>query len=258
MIHIAESGIGQPIILLHGFCENHQIWHGLTAKLASNYKVLAVDLPGFGHSIPLPENCTTLEEIAGIIAKEITQRNLGRAFILGHSLGGYVALALAEIYPQLFQGLILVNSTTFSDREDKKRTRDKVISFISKHGVAPFISQFVEEIFYKKEDHLEAFESVKQMGLSCAQELLTRYTAMMRDRVDRTFLLQQLEIPTLIIAGDKDRIIPKSQSQEMINYLPEGQSIILESCGHMAMYEKPKELYQGLIQFVHRYVVLSN
>lgn len=253
MIHIAESGKGQPIILLHGFCESHHIWDSLASQLATHFKVLAVDLPGFGDSPLLPEKYTSLDDVADALAEELSQRKVGPAFIVGHSLGGYIALALAELYPELLQGIALVNSTTFGDSQEKKRTRNKVINFITKQGVAPFINQFVEGIFYQKEDFLEAYETVKAMGLSCGEGILIRYTAMMRDRIDRTLLLYRLAIPTMIIAGAKDSLVPVGQSQEMIDYLPEAHGTILDSCGHMAMYEQPEKLYNHLVDFVNQY-----
>ncbi|MEQ9299902.1 MAG: alpha/beta hydrolase [Cyclobacteriaceae bacterium] len=251
MIHIAESGKGQPIILLHGFCENHHIWDSLASQLATQFRVLGVDLPGFGDSPLLPEKYTSLDDVADALAEELTYRKVGPAFVVGHSLGGYVALALAELYPELLQGIALVNSTTFGDSQDKKRTRDKVITFIAKHGVVPFINQFVEGIFYQKENFHEPYETVKAMGLSCSEEILIRYTAMMRDRIDRTFLLQQSTIPAMVIAGAEDSIVLVGQSQEMIDCLPEAHGTMLHSCGHMAMYEQPEKLYGHLVDFIN-------
>ncbi len=250
MIHIAQSGNGQPIILLHGFCENHHIWDNITTRLSSKYRPLAIDLPGFGLSDPLPEKCNSLDDVADAIAEVLSKQNLGRAFVVGHSLGGYVALALVDLYPNLFQGVALVNSTTYSDSVDKKRTRDKVIAFISRQGVAPFVNQFVEGIFYQKDNFPEAFNTVKSMGISCTQEVLVRYTAMMRDRPDRTFLLEKPVPPVMVIAGKEDDIIPVGQSREMLDYLPEERGVLLECCGHMAMYEQPEELYNSLIGFM--------
>lgn len=258
MIHISETGQGQPIILLHGFCENHHIWDSLSNNLASEFRILSVDLPGFGQSSPLPDKCSALDEVADIIADELRIRKIEPAFIVGHSLGGYITLALAELHPQLIRGLALINSTTFSDSTDKKRTRNKIIKFISKHGVQPFIDLFIDDIFYNKEEFTEAIEMVRAMGMSCTRETLIQYTGLMRDRSERTFLLTQPDKPAMVIAGNEDGLIPVGQSQEMIDFLPKGQGVILESCGHMAMFERPNALHESLIQFVHQHTTTNN
>jgi pimeloyl-ACP methyl ester carboxylesterase len=253
LIHIVQSGSGLPIILLHGFCENHHLWDQLSAKLSSRYKVLALDLPGFGRSTPLPESCASIDDITGSIAEEIARRDIGPPVIIGHSLGGYVALALADLYPQLIRGVALVNSTTFSDNSAKIRTRNKVIEFISKHGAQKFTNQFVEDIFYRRDKYKKEMEIVRTMGLSCTKETLIQYTGLMRDRPDRTYLLTQSRLPTMVIAGSDDHLIPLSQSQEMIDFLPKGNGFLLNACGHMAMYEQPAELYQHLSGFVNHF-----
>ena len=252
MIDAEIVGSGQPIVLIHGFCKHRGVWEQLVSHLSQRFHVIALDLPGFGRSIPLPDSCQSIDEVAHLIAGFLYTRNISNAYVAGHSLGGYVALAMADLHTPLVKGLLLVNSTSFGDSPEKKRVREKVIQFISRRGVGPFIDQFVGDLFY--DQHLTPnVEKVRAMGADCTSDTLVSYTRFMRDRQDRTFLLSRPGLPALVIAGEHDQLIPVADSQAMIDRLPPGHGAVLEACGHMAMYEQPDLLHQHISTFIQRY-----
>ena len=141
-----ESGSGQPVILLHGFPFHHGIWGKFAQRLSASYHVYTVDLPGFGKS-PILKTPFTLDQIGESIVTWVSGMNLQKPVLIGHSLGGYVALAAIKKDPGLFSSLGLFHSTAYADTEEKKQSRNKVIEFIEKNGVAAFTSNFIAPLF---------------------------------------------------------------------------------------------------------------
>ncbi|NVK84069.1 MAG: alpha/beta fold hydrolase, partial [Cytophagia bacterium] len=132
-INFKTQGDGFPVILIHGFCEHLEMWNYIIEQLSEDYKVIAVDLPGFGKS-PLLSSPISLEIVAQTLVDWLKNQGIDQAVFLGHSLGGYVSLALAEMFPELIKGFGLIHSTAFADTEEGKVNRDRVVQFIQKHG----------------------------------------------------------------------------------------------------------------------------
>ncbi|WP_238785047.1 alpha/beta fold hydrolase [Blattabacterium cuenoti] len=123
IINFKTKGKGIPVVLLHGFMESLEIWNYVYDNISKKYKIISIDLPGHGKSIfPLKENTVfTMEKTAEIVKKILEKENIQKAVFVGHSMGGYVALAIAEKYPEIFLGLCLLHSTTKSDTFEKKK-----------------------------------------------------------------------------------------------------------------------------------------
>jgi pimeloyl-ACP methyl ester carboxylesterase len=237
-----DQGQGLPVVLLHGFCETHEIWHAFEDKLSYQFRVLNVDLPGFGKS-ELPQENFTLETIAEKIQDLLKSLEIEECVMIGHSLGGYVTLAFAEAYPQMLQGFGLFNSTAFADTEEKKKVRNRTIEFVEKHGVENFIQSFVPDLFYRKrrealsEQIEEAIRICKQTPLKS----LTAYTLAMRDRKERIHVLKNFNRPILFVAGDEDGAVPLEKTKEQC-FLPKNHDVhILAQTGHMGMFEREED-----------------
>src|ERR1043165_252005 len=141
-IFYRKLGKGHPIILIHGFCETHEIWNGFADKLAEKFEVFAIDLPGFGGS-PLLPTPFSIQEVAVKVRDWIDQVGLQFPIVIGHSLGGYVALAMAKKSQENIAGIGLFQSTAYADSEERKTNRNRVIAFVKAHGADPFIDTFV-------------------------------------------------------------------------------------------------------------------
>ena len=129
-----EMGQGNSVVLLHGFCETKEIWKAYEKKISENFHLVAIDLPGFGKSdLTIEEN--TIESFADQVFKLLQFLDITKATIIGHSLGGYIALALAEKYPKLVTGLGLFHSTALADDQARKDSRDKSLTFIEKYDI---------------------------------------------------------------------------------------------------------------------------
>lgn len=234
-----DTGSGIPIVLLHGFCETHAVWDEFINHLQGDFRLLVPDIPGFGAS-DLPENNPLSLEHTALILNDWLTGNVGeKVVVIGHSLGGYLALAMAFNRPGLFSGLGLFHSTAFSDTPDKKMNRNKAIEFVERNGVIPYISSFVPTLFaHPAADAIEKMTAIAEKTRSAT---IIAYQQAMRDRPDRRDVLMSLNIPVLFIGGDKDGIIPPQDLGEQKKLVKMAEFHMLPDTGHMGMLENPKK-----------------
>jgi pimeloyl-ACP methyl ester carboxylesterase len=244
------------VLLIHGFSENNRIWQHQLETLSEQFYVIAPDLPGTGDT-PIT-NPLSIESMAEYVFGLLQSAGISRATVIGHSMGGYVALALAEKYPSMVQGLGLFHSTATADTEEKKEARRKSINMIEKYGNEAFVKQTMPNMFspaYKKQ-HPEQIESYIQMCLQCPQSSQIAYYEAMIQRPDRTAVLSSVSVPVLFVIGKDDTAIPMQNVLPQVS-LPRISSIhIFEETGHMGMWEIPepsKQLLQQFILFCQQY-----
>lgn len=237
------------MVLLHGYCEGAWIWKDLITHLEDLCTILAFDLPGFGEaaSSPLP---SSIDEIGETIWKVSEEAGFDRPVLIGHSLGGYVALAMADSQPEKPSGLVLFQSTIFADTPEKKLNREKVIETVTDHGPTPFLKTFSTGLFaYPEGDEAKWFG---KKALSTSGSSITAYARIMKERPERIKIWQKLACPLLVVAGRKDNIIDVSLSQKAISLNPMAELKILEKSGHMGMLEEPQDSCLILVDFLRR------
>lgn len=237
-------------MLIHGFCESHRLWDHFRHELSGEFRVICPDLPGFGSSALFDENLT-LSSVAEHLADWLLSLGIARCVLIGHSLGGYIALELARSRPELLAGLGLFNSSAFADSSEKKENRNKLIDFIAREGVEPFIRTFVPSLFFpdRADEHRDIIEGQKREGNSTPARTVMAYAAAMRDRPDGMDVLRAHAGKTLLIAGEHDQNVPFEKSGQMAELLPPGRAHILPGTAHMAMFEQP----QRSLQIVHAF-----
>ena len=245
----SELGEGaEALVLLHGFCETSALWNPIIAELAGGRRIIWLDLPGFGHSEAL--SATSIESVASAVQGFLLQIGAKKATLMGHSLGGYVALAMAEQYPEMVTRLILVNSTALADSEEKKQQRNQTLSFVEKHGANVFLKTFAPSLFSEKQrkEKPEQVQILLDITSGTSKEALMAYTQAMRDRKDRTDVLKVL--PTLFIAGAEDALVGKPNIEKHREWIGEDHFHVLADCGHVAMLEQPALLVQKVNAFL--------
>jgi pimeloyl-ACP methyl ester carboxylesterase len=254
-ISYISEGKGFPVVFLHGFCESKEIWREFIPPFTERYHVIVPDMPGFGKSQG-NTRYHRIDDMAGEIHTLLLNLDVQKCVIIAHSLGGYVALALAEAHPEVVQGLGLFHSTAYADSEEKKHTRNKTAEFIDKKGVEPFIENFVPGLFYKDRhpELRERIDWVKQLAVQTPRETAVAVTKAMRDRPDRTQVLQQLEVPVLFIAGEADEAVPLAGSEAQFSLPKEPVVHILPETAHMGMFERPQETRKMVEEFIARCV----
>lgn len=234
-----ETGKGNPVILLHGFPMNRSVWDSFSPGLSKNFHVIAIDLPGFGDSPATVKELFSIEYAADAVLHFLQQKNLSACLLVGHSLGGYVALSMVEKRPDIFSGLILFHSTALADSPEKKQSRTKVPEFIDRNGVETFTTNFIAPLF--ADPNHPAIGIVREIARPSKAETVKAYTLAMRDRPDRTNVLKKFKKPILFLAGEKDGGISVSSVKDQAAMNPKSEAAVLPGVAHMGMFENPAE-----------------
>lgn len=238
-IFYVESGSGYPVIFLHGFCETSNLWDEFREVLSEDYRVICPDLPGFGKS-QLTNNPVSIDGIARILIEWLKNLGIKNCIVVGHSLGGYITLAMQKAVPKLIDGFCLFNSTAFEDPEEKKNNRTKLIDFIEKEGVIAFIPTFIPSLFHpdRIEEFAEVMKKLRGEALQTAPASVQKYAAAMRDRSDSFDQLKDASHKALLISGENDMSVSLEAAKKMAAILPAHRAYILPNTAHMAMFEQ--------------------
>lgn len=247
-IHFFEKGQGRPLILIHGFCETGKMWQDFADTLSSDFRIICPDLPGVGGS-KLNKETISLEEIAVLLEEWMDENNILNPIIIGHSLGGYVTLALAELMGQKIKAIGLFHSTAFPDSEEKKGMRDRTVIFLQKYGVDTFVTSFVPPLFpeSRREELDSNIQLAIEQGKNCSLEGLVAITKAMRDRKNRFEVLSSFTGPKLFIAGELDTAVTleasRAHKEVVTNYVE------LANTGHVGMIERKPETIEIVREF---------
>lgn len=247
-IHFFEKGKGQPLVLIHGFCETSRMWTDFAEELSTDFRVICPDLPGIGDS-PIAGDQISLEEVAVSLEEWMDENQIKNPIVVGHSLGGYVTLALLELMGSRLRAVGLFHSSAFGDAVDKKETRNRAIVFLKKHGVDKFVTSFVPPLFPEdKSEELKAeIERAIEDGKRSSLDGLVAFTGAMRDRKERIDVLKNFSGPKLLIAGTEDGAVKieasRAQKDAFTHYVE------LEGVGHMGMVEKKEETINLIREF---------
>ena len=251
-INYREAESGHPLVLIHGFPMNLHVWESAAEKLSEEFKVITPDLPGFGRSDSLPEGFT-LEDVATSMLEFFREKSYHNPVVIGHSLGGYVTLAMAEQQPDALGGICLFHSTALPDSEEKKQSREKVLDFITKQGVHAFTSNFIAGL-YADPQH-SSITKVKSIAVTASEGAVVGYTRAMRDRKDRTHVVKTFSKPVLFLAGDKDAGIPVQTILEQASLSDKAEAVILPGVAHMGMFEAEPVSLKKISAFVKKCLV---
>lgn len=244
-----EAGDGPPLVFLHGFCETHEIWDDFLRPLSEDFRVLLPDLPGFGKSEILPTPFT-IDDVGDAVAKWLTEIKVSKAVVVGHSMGGYIALSMAAMHANLLRGFCLFHSTAFADTEEKKENRNRIIQFVSKNGVPPYIDTFVPGLFFDKSN--PSIRAVHAIASQTKAATLIAYAQAMRERPDRSGELQKSDVPKILIVGVEDTVVPIQSSREMAKMAQNFSYLELENVGHMGIFEAKNECQAATKRFAYK------
>lgn len=196
----------------------------------------------------MPAAPFSIDDIARLVNAWIDENKIENPVLVGHSLGGYVALAMCEQAPEKIGKLVLFHSTAYPDSDERKANRNKVIEFVKTHGTNPFIDTYVPGLFNDK-NH-SAIPVVDQIARTTKLNTLINYSQAMRDRPSRIDFLKLFQKPFLIVGGKWDQIIPSDISWELGRLGQKSYSVILAEAAHMGMFEQPVEAANALKEFL--------
>lgn len=248
MIHFFEKGKGQPLILIHGYCETGNMWADFAESLSDEFRVVCPDLPGIGESA-ISGNQISLEEVAVHLDEWMDANRIENPIIIGHSLGGYVTLALLELMGSRIKAIGLFHSTAFPDDADKKEMRNRTITFLRKNGVEKFVTSFVPPLFpeNRREELAKEIELAIEDAKRSTLNGLIAYAGAMRDRKDRLEVLRHFSGPKLLIAGIEDGAVKIEASRTQVDVF--SHYFELQGVGHMGMIEKKEETLEIVRKF---------
>ena len=243
------------LILLHGFAETGAVWFHQTAYLQKKFTVIRPDLPGCGKSAELniEASKTTIDDYANAVFAIIENENINRCIIIGHSMGGYITLAIAENHPEILSAFGFVHSTAFADSEEKKQNRLRGIEMIENYGSHTFIKNTTPNLFTQsfKNTHAAEIEQLIEQGKFFSKKSLQQCYYAMMNRPSRTNILKNSKIPVLFIAGKQDNAVSLNDILKQV-HLPEISYIhIINNAGHMGMWEAVHTVNEYVEEFVN-------
>lgn len=240
-----EYGKGLPLTLLHGYPLDHTIWLEVVPGLEKEARLILPDLRGHGKS-PEPQGPYSMLAMAEDVVDLWDSLGIDKSVIGGHSMGGYVALALARFFPERLAGLALVASRTNADAPDKRQARLAAIEDVRKNGVREAVLDMPAKLSYNN----NVRERCREIVLDASPVGVMGVLAAMAERPDSLDLFINLEIPTLIIAGEDDQIVPVESLRAVAQKMKNPRLVEIPEAGHMPMLEKPDEVVSALTAFI--------
>lgn len=249
-IHYTVEGEGRAIVFVHGFLETSKIWIEFTHELKKYFKIITVDLPGHGKS-----DCYgyihTMELMAQSVHAVLEELNLRKYIMVGHSMGGYVALAYAELYPDNLRGLVLFHSSAFADSAEKIIERERAIIVVKKNQNL-FVKGAIKKLFnpkyaayYKKE-----IEEIENDAKSFTKQGIIDCLEGMKQRKDREVILKFAQYPVMFIMGKMDPVIDFLKLKEQSTIPSKSFSCVLSESGHMGFIEEKNKSQKALKRFI--------
>jgi pimeloyl-ACP methyl ester carboxylesterase len=246
-ISYSDTGKGNAIVLLHGFLENQTMWQDLVPEWSKKNRIITVDLLGHGESGCLGY-VHSMEDNAEAVRSVLSELRIRKAIFVGHSMGGYVALAFAELYPASVKGLVLLNSTSKADSEERKANRDRAIKAVKKDYIG-FVRLSIANLFNpdNRERLADEIEKTRSEALKTPLQGIVASLEGMKIRKDRETLLHSATYPILLILGKKDPVLNYQDGLKQI----ENNSVKLHTFpdGHMSHIENIEELKKVLLDF---------
>jgi pimeloyl-ACP methyl ester carboxylesterase len=252
-IHYTDSGIGNVIVLLHGYLESSEVWNGFSEKLTSSFRVITVDLPGCGLSDVYGE-VHSMEFMAMAIKRLIDYLGLKKVFLTGHSLGGYVALAFLELFPDNLSGYCLFHSQPFSDSPAALEKRNREIEIVKVGKKNLMYPDNVIRMFATS--NLEKFSDALQRSKDIASRIpgegIIAVLNGMMIRPSRLTFMEEGKVPCLWILGSMDNYIPCDLIQKQVNLPSNAKTVILKKSGHMGFVEEEENSLNAITEFVNK------
>jgi 3-oxoadipate enol-lactonase len=242
--YFVDEGRGDPIVFLHAFPLDGSMWNAERAELAKSHRVIVPDLRGFGRSGQAPPP-VSLDEHADDVARMLDSLGVERATVVGLSMGGYVALALARRHPQRLSRLILADTRSQPDSAEGRRARDENIALVDREGVAALVERLLPKLLSANASPAVVAQ-IRALGSRQTAVGLKSALAAMRDRPDATPLLASIAVPTTVIVGELDAISAPAEARAMAAALPAGQLVVIDGAGHLANLESPTAFMTAL------------
>lgn len=240
-ISFEQSGQGNALVLLHGFTESSHIWAEFIPELSGEFRVITIDLPGHGKSECIGD-VHTMELMADAVKAVLDHLGISSCVMVGHSMGGYVALSFVRQYPDMIKGIGLFHSSSLADNEETLVRREKAIEII-RNNHSEFLLSFIPELF-APENRLKLVDAINDLVARARQmspRALIAAQQGMKMRTSSLDVLINTPLPVMFIAGQKDSRVPFENIWVQMALTETAYSLILRSSGHMGYLEEPRK-----------------
>lgn len=246
-ISYTDSGKGTAVVLLHGFLENQTMWDDLKPEFLKKYRVVTLDHLGHGETGCLGY-IHTMEDMADAVHAVLHELRIRKAILVGHSMGGYVAMAFAELYPDMVKGIVLQNSTARPDSEEKKLNRDRAIKAV-KRDAQGFIRLAISNLFSEenRERFMPDIEALRAQALQTPLQGIVAALEGMKVRKDREVVLHFAPYPIMVVLGEKDQSLPYNEHYDQVDNT--AAKLVTYPDGHMSHIENRDVLLKELLEF---------
>lgn len=251
-LEVEIKGSGDPILLVHGFPLDHTMWNAQINSLSEHYKVIAPDLRGFGKSDVTP-GTVSMEDHADDLMTLLDHLEITTpVHLCGLSMGGYINWQFLRKYPQKIKTLILCDTRAVADTPEGVSNRMNMVENILANGaesiVEPMLGKLVSDNTMK--NNVQVVGQLKEMIRNTSPEGMAAALRGMAERPDSTELLEQIEIPALLIVGEEDQLSPPEEMKGLVEKIPGARIEIIRDAGHMAPMEAPDEVNQYILTFL--------
>lgn len=247
-------GEGEAIMFLHGFGEDGNIWINQINYFSRNFRLIIPDIPGSGYSPIMPFNSSTLTlaDYAAAMYAILQAENITQISLVGHSMGGYIALEMARLYESVIHKFCMFHSTAFADSEEKIKLRLRSIDFVKRFGAAMFLKESIQANYSAgwKEKNMDQLKDITAIIERFSDLAIIQYYQIIIQRKDQTNLLRAFKKPILFIIGVHDNAVPLADSLQQCHLPPHSFVTILQNSAHSGMWEEPEKSNQALLNFL--------
>ncbi|MEG3614210.1 alpha/beta hydrolase [Isoptericola haloaureus] len=253
--HVLHDGAGVPLVLLHGFPLDHRMWSPVVAELPPGLRVVAVDLPGFGHS-DLGHTPPTLEAAADAVHAALRHAGEGNGAVVGLSMGGYVALTLAERHPEVVHGLGLVDTKSTADTEEARAGRLATARAVEDTQTLDAVMGMPDKLLgpTSKMERRSLYPTVDHWIRSQSPSAVAWAQRAMAARPDRTDVLHRFTGPVAVVVGAEDTITPIDEAKHMVDAASDATLHVVANAAHLSTLEEPAAVAQALTELHERVV----
>jgi pimeloyl-ACP methyl ester carboxylesterase len=245
------TGSGPPIILLHPFPVNHEFWLPVSRSLSSRYRLIMPDLRGHGES-SLGDGPATMQKYADDIARLMTATGVDRAPLIGVSIGGYAIFEFWRRFRDRFSALVLCNTKAGADTGDARSARLDSAQEVLERGTEPFFEGMLQKVLSEttRRSRPDLVEGALRMMRKMSAEGVAGVQRGMADRADSVATLKTINVPTLIISGDEDKMTGVREAEILKQNIAGSQMRVVAKAGHYSPWEQPEEAGKLLRQFL--------
>lgn len=250
-ISYRDEGSGLAVIFIHGFPLNQTMWDDQVAALKDRFRVITVDLRGFGQS-DVPDGPYAMSQMADDIRGLMRVIGLERAVLAGLSMGGYVSLAFYRKHPEAVQAMVLADTRAVADNAEGRERRMKSAEKAELSGSKAIADDMVAVALGATtlKDRPEVVRRMREMAESSAPQAIAAAQRGMAERLDSRDLLAAIDFPVLIICGEEDTLTPLAESEALKQSIPGSKLVVIPAAGHLSNLEQSEPFNAALIEFL--------